>query len=179
MPRKGWIKLHHQLLDNPEWLQTPFDESHAWVDLLLLAESEERKLEMDGGEMTLTPGTVFKSKKELRTRWGWTRYKLDTVLAKWESLGMIKVNQHDFQHSFQHHSYTGVTVVKWAFFQGNRKKISTDFSTDSDIIIKNIYKKGDGDGAKRPRPHASQKSPRGGEVVMVRDEKGDLVAVKK
>ena len=73
MPRKGWIKLHRGLLGNPIWETKPFDEGHAWVDLLLLAETEEKDVEIAGVQIHQIPGGVYWSKKDLMARWGWGR----------------------------------------------------------------------------------------------------------
>lgn len=151
MPRKGWIKLHRGLLDNPIWEEKPFDEGHAWVDLLLLAETEEKDVEIAGVQIHQIPGGVYWSKKDLMARWGWGRRKLDSVLARWEEAGMIQVHGHRNVHRNVHRIVTEITVGKWRFFQGRAKKTYTETCAETYTLLKNNNKKGGGDGS-APRP---------------------------
>lgn len=168
MPRPGWIKLHHSLLDNPIWEERPFSKGQAWVDLLLLAESDEKDFTVCGTTLHQSPGSIFRTKKELMARWGWTKYKLNSVLAEWEALGMISVQQHRIQHRNQHRTCTEITIEKWRFFQGRPPKSSTENSTENSIHLKK-NKKG-GDGGSSPRP--------AGEVEVVKIN-GEWVARQK
>lgn len=143
MPRPGWIKLYHILLDNPMWLEKPFDESHAWVDLLLLAAHETH----DAGGETWIAGQVKLSKEWLMKRWGWTRWRIDNVLKRWESDGMI---QRTIQRTNQRTSYTVITIEKWAFYQGGKgKNQRTDQRTNQPQHKK--YIKTGGGGGPTPR----------------------------
>lgn len=110
MPRQGWIKLHRSLLDNPMWLQKPFSEGQAWVDLLMLAETEEKDFVVNGCTVHQKPGEVRTSKKYLMERWGWTRRKIDGVFYSWE-------HDHKIVHKNVHKAGSVLTIVKWGFFQ--------------------------------------------------------------
>lgn len=154
MPRKGWIKVHHELLDNSIWMEKPFDEGHAWVDLLLLATPTERDVEVAGIKIHQEPGSVLWTKKDLITRWGWTRWHFDKILAKWVELGMVTEKQHRNQHRNQHRIVTELTVVKWGHFQGSRSKTNTENSTENDKPLK---KDKEGDGERLSRRHATKK----------------------
>lgn len=156
MPRKGWIKLHHAILDNPIWNQTPFSEGQAWVDLLLLAENEEKDTEISGVQIHQKPGGVYWSKKDLMKRWGWGRRKLDGVLARWETAGMIKVYGHRNVHRNVHRIVTEITVEKWGFFQGRAKKTYTERDTKTYTLLKKNKEGGDGEGLS-PRPAEKMK----------------------
>ena len=35
--QQGWIALNRKIVENPMWLSEPFSRSHAWIDLILLA----------------------------------------------------------------------------------------------------------------------------------------------
>lgn len=158
MSRKGWIKLHHSLLDNPMWEEKPFSKGQAWVDLLLLAESEEKNTEIAGVNIHQKPGGVYWSKKDLMDRWGWGRRKLDGVLARWEAAGMIKVYVHRNVHRNVHRGVTEITVEKWGFFQGRAKKTYTETSTETRILLKKNKEGGEGGGLS-PRPASSKPKP--------------------
>lgn len=157
MPRKGWIKLHHGLLDNPIWEEKPFDEGHAWVDLLLLAESEEKDTEIAGVQIHQKPGGVYWSKKDLMARWGWGRKKLNNVLSRWEAAGMVKVEVHRNVHRNVHRGVTEITVEKWGFFQGRASKRNTERNTEKCILLK---KNKEGDGERLSRRPAKKKMER-------------------
>ena len=60
----GWIKLHRSIQDNELWLSEPFTKAQAWIDLLLLADSE------NNGKYKR--GNVYRGKKWLAERWGWS-----------------------------------------------------------------------------------------------------------
>lgn len=143
MPRKGWIKLHHSLLDNEIWTKTPFSEGQAWVDILLMAAYERHEVGTDVWE----PGTLRTSKEYLMKRWGWTRWKIDKVLKEWEEKGMV---QRTNQRTNQRTLYTLLTVVKWDFFQGGKIKNQRTNQRTNQQVHKN-NKKGGGDGSS-PRP---------------------------
>lgn len=142
MPRKGWIKLHHSLLDNEIWTKTPFSEGQAWVDILLMASYERHEVGADVYE----PGTVRTSKEYLMKRWGWTRWKIDKVLNEWEQKEML---QRTNQRTNQRTLYTVLTVVKWDFFQGEGGKNQRTNQRTNRQEHKNIYKKGDGERLSR------------------------------
>ena len=148
MPRKGWIKLHRALLDNPMWEEKPFSVGQAWVDLLLLCSYDEH--EVDG--QTCQPGTVRLSKEWLMARWGWTRWKMDKVLRRWEAENMI---QRTTQRTNQRTSYTVLTVVKWENFQGATSKNQRTNQRTNQPQQKNIYKNSGDDGGLSPR-HAEK-----------------------
>lgn len=162
MPRPGWIKLYHLLLDNPMWREKPFDVGHAWVDLLLLAAHEVH--EVDGE--TWIPGQVKLSKEWLMDRWGWTRWKIDGVLKRWENENMI---QRTIQRTNQRTSYTVITIEKWAFYQGGKSKNQRTNQRTNQPQHKKYIKKG-GDGGSSPRP--------AGEVEVVKIN-GEWVARQK
>lgn len=68
---KGYIYLHKQLLDHWLWQDKPFSKGQAWIDLLLLANYEDKKTMHRGRLITCKRGTVNLSIMELSKRWGW------------------------------------------------------------------------------------------------------------
>lgn len=143
MPRPGWIKLYHSLLDNPMWQKKPFSEGQAWVDLLLLAETTEHDFEAGGETRQQTPGCVYISKFALMDRWGWTQWKIDHVFPDWEKQGLI-------HYKTQKKKGTVITIVNWGKFQrksGANQKINQE---KNHKYLKNNIKKG-GDGGSSPR----------------------------
>ena len=44
----GWISIHRKIQDNLIWNDKPFNRGAAWVDLLLLANHEDKKVLFNG-----------------------------------------------------------------------------------------------------------------------------------
>lgn len=109
---RGWIKLHRKIQDNPVWLSPePFDRRSAWIDLLLMANHEERVIILHNGkEQIVKAGQMFTSLDHLASRWHWSRNRVRRYLALISAQGMCTQSGTP--------SGTLLTVVKWGFFQG-------------------------------------------------------------
>lgn len=115
MSKQGWIKLHRSLLDNSVWQETPFSEGQAFVDLLLLAETTEKDITLNGQAFTQVPGAVYLSKAFLMERWGWSRRRIDRIFRKW-------IDEQIIVHKNVHKGGSIITLVNWGKFQGSRPK---------------------------------------------------------
>lgn len=82
---EGWIKLHRSMLHNGLWEKKPFSEGQAWIDLLMLANHEDKKVLYQGHMTEFKRGTVNRSLLSLADRWGWDRKKVRKFLAVLES----------------------------------------------------------------------------------------------
>jgi hypothetical protein len=82
---KGWIHLHRSIQDCWLWQIKPFDKARAWVDLLLFANHDERKIYDGGKPITVHRGQYLTSIEKLTDRWGWTRNKTKRFLATLEA----------------------------------------------------------------------------------------------
>lgn len=111
---RGWIKLHRQIQDNPIWLSSePFDRRSAWIDLLLMANHEERVIILKNGKtQIIKAGQLFTSLDHLAARWHWSRNKVRRYLALLSAQGMCT------QSGTQ--SGTLLTLIKYGFFQDGR-----------------------------------------------------------
>jgi hypothetical protein len=87
--QQGWIAVNRSLVDH--WLHNdkPFCRFGAWVDLLLMANHEERKLSVGGSLIVIERGQLFTSSVSLSERWGWSRGKLERFLECLESDQML------------------------------------------------------------------------------------------
>ena len=108
----GWIKLDRKLLDHWIWQKKPFSEGQAWVDLLLLANHEDRKFISGSQLIDGKRGCVYKSVLFLSHRWGWDRKKVKRFLDALQLDGMITQNS----------TAQGTTITIWnyCFFQNSR-----------------------------------------------------------
>lgn len=67
----GWILIYRQIMDHWIWSDKPFSKGQAWIDLLLLANYEDKKTMFRGKLITCKRGTVNLSIAALANRWGW------------------------------------------------------------------------------------------------------------
>ena len=89
---QGWIKLDRQITDNFLWESRPFSHGQAWIDLLLMANREDRKRIINGEIVELKAGTVYTSILQLSHRWGWNRKKTTAFLE------LLEKPAHQYSH---------------------------------------------------------------------------------
>lgn len=86
---QGWIRLHRQIMETPEWLAEPFTRGQAWVDLLLLANHETGFIRKRGILIAVDRGQVGYSEESLAERWQWSRGKVRRFLIELARLSRI------------------------------------------------------------------------------------------
>ena len=120
----GWIKLYRQLQQNPIWQSSePFNRRDAWIDLLLLANHEERVIIVNGKKKIISEGQHWTSYRALAQRWHWSYEKVRRYFALLDELDMAHVTVTP--------NGSLVTLVNYSFFQGGRvTKRDTDDRTD-------------------------------------------------
>ena len=84
-----FLMLDRGILDHWLWLKKPFSEGQAWIDLLLLANIEDKKTSYKGEMITCKRGDVNYSIKYLAERWKWSRHKVSDFLNVLEADGMV------------------------------------------------------------------------------------------
>lgn len=92
MAEKNFFPLNRAILNHWLWKKKPFSKGQAWVDLLLLANYEDKKIPYKGEIITCKRGDVNLSISELASRWGWNRDTARRFLRLLESDGMVTVN---------------------------------------------------------------------------------------
>ncbi len=169
--QQGWIKLHRSILENFLWQEErKFSKAEAWLDLLLTANYEERKVLISGQSVDVEAGQILTTMKYLAQHWGWSGSKVKLFLNLLENEGMITTKRTS--------KYTLITILKWGFYQGqeveknyqkNIKKLSENYQKNTTKELKNnkninnnIYSDG---GEGRTRAHAS-KEPSVEELTM-------------
>ena len=108
MAEKNFLPLNRSLLNHWLWKDKPFSKGQAWVDLLLLANYEDKKMPYKGEVVTCKRGDVNLSITELAKRWGWSRNSARRFLMLLESDGMVTVNATTHR--------TTITLEKYGFF---------------------------------------------------------------
>lgn len=80
----GWVSVYRSLFDSPFYNDKPFDRTHAFIDLLMLANHKDTRAYKDGEIVVLKRGTVNRSIASLAERWGWDRKKVRKFLVDLE-----------------------------------------------------------------------------------------------
>lgn len=112
--QKGWIKLHRQIQANSLWYEKPFDKARAWIDLLLLANYEDKKTTYKGEIIVCERGTVNLSVNLLAQRWGWSRHKVSDFLDVLEKDNMLEQKRTRRRNV--------ITIVNYDFYQCDEKE---------------------------------------------------------
>lgn len=139
----GWIKLHRSIQEHWVWKDFPYSEGQAWIDLLLLANHEDRKIPYKGEIIICERGTVNRSISSLANRWRWGRKKATNFLHLLETDGMISLKCTT--------NRTTITIENYGLYQdlGTTKGTTSDTTREQrgntnkkDKNDKNILPKG-------------------------------------
>jgi len=90
MTGKGWIIVHRDIMDMPEWLSEPFTRGQAWIDLLLLANHKAGFIRRRGILVAVERGQVGWSEEALADRWKWSRGKVRRFFKELLQLSRIE-----------------------------------------------------------------------------------------
>lgn len=74
--QQGWITIHRKILDNFLWEDKPFSRGQAWIDLLLIANHEDKTTLFNGKTIEVKRGQKITSLRQLGDRWGWSISKV-------------------------------------------------------------------------------------------------------
>ncbi len=87
--KRGWISLHRQIQDHWLWEDRPFSRGQAWIDLLMLANHEDKKIIFDGNLFDVKRGQIITSLRKIGERWGWSKNKVCKFLEVLEADEML------------------------------------------------------------------------------------------
>lgn len=90
MADKGWIALHRSIRDH--WLyqeKRVFSKYEAWLDILMDANHQDKKILFDGSLIEILRGQKITSIRQLCERWSWSNSKVNRFLKMLEDDGMI------------------------------------------------------------------------------------------
>ena len=147
--QQGWIKLHRSLMEH--WLHDdkPFCRFGAWVDLLLMANHDARKMIVCGSPLTIEQGQLFTSSVSLGAKWGWSRSKVERFLTSLENDQMIErkrtpsgvlvtlINYSIYQDSKQTGEHQTNTKRTGNEHQTNIERTSDEHQTNTNKNVKN------------------------------------------
>ena len=109
MTEKGWITLHRKIEDNWIWLDKPFSKGQAWIDLILMANYQDKKFLLGNELVEVKRGSKITSLRKLSERWDWSVKKVNNFLELLESDGMIEVKRNTKR--------TAYTIVNYSDYQ--------------------------------------------------------------
>lgn len=115
-----FLKLDRGILDHWLWTKKPFSEGQAWIDLLLLANIEDKKTSYKGKIITCRRGDVNYSITWLAERWKWSRDKTRNYLRLLEDDGMVTLNATTHR--------TTITIVNYGGFNDS---VTTKHTTNT------------------------------------------------
>lgn len=120
MAQLGWIKLHRKIVEGEIWnTSDPFDYRSAWIDLLLLANHEDKTIIFDCKPVLVKRGQHLTSIRKLSERWHWSRNKVARYLDTLCALNMVTKDSDTRR--------TLLTLENYGFYQG---MWDTDEATD-------------------------------------------------
>lgn len=105
---KGWISLYRNIQDNWLWQEKPYDKAHAWIDLLLSANHQDKKTVLGSELLHIKRGYFVTSQKKLMQRWGWGNTKVRSFLELLKADGMIE---------YSGKRYTKVHILNYEMYQ--------------------------------------------------------------
>jgi DNA replication protein DnaD len=92
------------------WQDRPFAKGQAWIDLLLMADSDS--IFFRGKIYNCSPGELITSEQELGKRWGWSRTKIRSFLQVLSQDSMIKLEVSRSKTSITISNYPEQTIEK-------------------------------------------------------------------
>lgn len=106
----NFLPLSRELANHWLWEDKPFARGQAWIDLLMLANYEDKKVPRGNKVITLKRGDANTSINSLSKRWGWDRKTVGKFLEQLESDGMVLANSSPYG--------TTITIVNYDIFNG-------------------------------------------------------------
>lgn len=136
----GWISIHRKIQQSDIWLdKEPFDKRSAWIDLIMMANHEDRQVLFDGKFIEVKRGEKITSLRMLSEKWKWSRNKVKRFLKLLESGSMIELKID--------HQKTTYKIVNYNVYQNedlskrpqkDHKKATDGPQTDTNNNVNNL-----------------------------------------
>ena len=106
---KGYIKVYRDIREH--WIWENSDYFKAWIDLIMMAQHEDRELLFNNEILKIPKGSFVTSVRRLADRWSWDKDRVLKFLRKLQASGMIdrKADRHK----------TVITLIKYGFYQSS------------------------------------------------------------
>ena len=86
---QGWISVHIQIQGHWLWADKPFSKGQAWIDMLMLANHEDKQILFVRKVVDFKAGSFITSEVKLAERWEWSRQKVRDFLDLLKAEKMI------------------------------------------------------------------------------------------
>lgn len=107
---QGWISVHRKIRDCKYiWDDKPFSRGQAWIDLLLMANHEDKEILFNGCYRKIERGQTLTSVVKLSDQWGWSRKKTTNFLNALKMAQMVDLKTDN--------KSTTITVINYGFYQ--------------------------------------------------------------
>lgn len=136
----GWISIHRKIQQSDIWLdKEPFDKRSAWIDLIMMANHEDRQVLFDGKFIEVKRGEKITSLRMLSEKWKWSRNKVKRFLKLLESGSMIELKID--------HQKTTYKIVNYNVYQNedlskrpqkDHKRTTDEPQTDTNNNVNNV-----------------------------------------
>lgn len=134
---EGWIKLYRKIVDDELYFSERFDKTHAWIDLLVLAEKGSRSFVKRGIVVEVGPGDVAISLRDLAGRWQWSVNTVRSFLDLLELIHRIEIRKSNIINV--------ITILNWSKYQSvdtqTDTQVDTQIDTQTDTHLENIRSK--------------------------------------
>ena len=111
--KKGYILLWRSIRDHWIWNNDePFTYRCAWIDLILMANHEDTKIQIRGEVIPVHAGQKWTSIRNLAKLWHWSENRVRRFLKLLKKDGMIEVDRHTYG--------TLLTLVNYRSFADGR-----------------------------------------------------------
>lgn len=116
---KGYIKVYRDIREHWIWTneKEPFDKLHAWLDLIMMVNHEDKEILFSGRLTLVKRGSRITSLRKLSERWHWSPHKVSDFLNILEKDGMIS--------QVRNSQKTLITLINYGFYQGKGKQSGT------------------------------------------------------
>lgn len=115
--KSGWVRLYRSVTESWMWKDKPFSKGQAWIDIILMANHEERNVGIGNQIIDVQKGSFITSMVKLGERWGWNKDKVSRYLKQLQSDAKVQLNTQQ--------KCTVVTLVNWDFYQIERSDDET------------------------------------------------------
>ena len=136
----GWISIHRKIQDNIIWNDKPFNRGAAWIDLIMLANHENKKIIFNGSMVEIKRGEKITSLRKLSERWGWSRGKTKKFLNLLKDENMIEFKTD--------HQKTTYKIVNYNVYQNEDldKRATEKPLNDTNNNVNNVNNNNNGVG---------------------------------
>lgn len=123
----GWISIHRKIRECVIWdTDEPFTRRDAWIDLLLLANHNDKEILFDGKKIVVKKGQYLTSVRKLAKEWHWGNAKTLSYLRLLEECEMITRNADSRR--------TLITIVNYGVYQDENIEQRNSNRTVTDTV---------------------------------------------